>query len=575
MSDHQSGSIAATDRGQGEAFDLIVLGGGVGGLTAALVGQLSGLRTLLVEKSARVGGTSARSSGTVWIPDNTYQRREGITGDAETARQYLSALMEGRGSAEMREAFIQGGPEMLAFLEERTDIAFSPFTSAVDYRQDMPGAAQGWRPLEPLPFDGRTLGSRFDEVGLPIPELVLFGGMMVTRAEVAQLLKLPFDLGAVMLGARLTLRYAMDRLRFKRGTRLVLGNALVARLYRNLIDRGGVVWLNSAPARLLVEEGRVQGLLLSREGREVRVGVGKGVVLAGGGFPAGAKLREQYLPSPTAQYTSAFEGCTGDSIELGLEAGAALGPPGEDNALWFPSSIARRKDGSTAVYPHIILDRAKPGLVAVNEEGRRFVNEGVSYHEFVRGMYHAHRRTPCIPAWLICDRAFVRKYGLGMIRPRTPFLGRFVKSGYLKTASTVAELARKIGVDPAGLEETVRLQNEFARTGVDIEFGKGENSYDRGNGDPAHGPNPCLGPIATAPFCAVAVLPTPLGTSLGILTDVHGQALGEDRTPVAGLYACGNDMHSALAGEYPGPGAQLGQAMTFGYLAARHAAGQN
>lgn len=568
-----NGKAPDQDRSQGKnSFDLIVVGGGVGGLTAALVGRLSGLRTLLVEKSARVGGTSARSSGTVWIADNPYQRREGITDDATTARRYLDALMEGRGKPEMSQAFIDAGVEMLTYLEARTDIAFRPFTGAVDYRQDLPGAAPGWRPLEPLPFDGRTLGRRFDEVGFPLPELVVFGGMMVTRAEVAQLLKLPFDLGAFWLGFRLTLRYGLDRLRYKRGTRLVLGNALVARLYRNLLDKEGTVWLNTTPSRLLLENGRVRGVVLNQGGEDVEVIASKGVVLAGGGFPAGAEMRKRYLPSPTAQYTAAFEGCTGDSMHLGEEAGAVLGPPGEDNGLWFPSSIATRKDGSTMVYPHIVLDRAKPGLIAVNEAGKRFVNEGVSYHEFVRGMYRAHRTTPCIPAWLVCDRTFIRRYGLGMIRPRTPFLGKFIQSGYLQTAPTVAALAGKISVDPVGLEETVRAHNEFARTGEDTEFHKGENPYDRGNGDPAHEPNPCLGPLETAPFCAVAVLPTPLGTSLGILTDTRGQALNEAGQPVRGLYACGNDQHSALAGEYPGAGAQLGLAMTFGYLAARHAA---
>jgi 3-oxosteroid 1-dehydrogenase len=555
-----------------EAFDLIVVGAGVGGMTAALVAAISGQRTLLIEKSDQVGGTSATSSGTVWIPNNPYQRRAGITNDAEIALKYLDALVQGRAARELREAFITAGPQMLAYLETHTDIRFKPYVHQADYRQDLPGAAAGWRALEPLPFDGRTLGKHFDEVRAPLRELMLFGGMMVTRAEAAQLLNIGRSWRSLLLAVKLGVRYAADRLRYKRGTRLVIGNALVARLYKNLLDRQVQVWLHCTPLRLMITDGQVRGLTLMQQGTETRVLARNGVILAGGGFPANAEWRERYLPSPVAQYTPAFEGCTGETLQLAQHAGAALGPLGEDNALWFPSSIARRKDGSTAVYPHIVLDRGKPGLIAVNQAGKRFVDEAVSYHEFTRAMYRAHRQVPCIPAMLVCDRRFVRKYGLGMIRPLTLFLRPYVVRGYLHIADSVTELADKIGVDPAGLAETVRTHNEYARTGVDLEFGKGNTIFDRGSGDPTHAPNPCLGPIEVPPYCAVAVVPTPLGTSLGLRTNIHGQVLDTHGDPIQGLYACGNDMHSPLGGEYPGAGSQLGVAMTFGYLAAKHAA---
>jgi succinate dehydrogenase/fumarate reductase flavoprotein subunit len=396
--------------------------------------------------------------------------------------------------------------------------------------------------------------------------------MMITRAEAARLLKIGRNMDSLVLGARLCGRFLLDRLRYRRGTRLVLGNALVARLFRAVLDRGAAVWFEGQTKQLVAGDGRVCGLIVVHEGREIRVRALRGIVLAGGGFPASPELRERYLPRPVARHTSAAAECTGDTLRLAQEVGAALGPPGEDNAFWFPSSIATRRDGSTAVYPHIVLDRAKPGLVAVNAAGRRFVDEAASYHRFVRAMYRSHREIPTIPAWLVCDRRFVWRYGLGMIRPMTPLLRPFVRTGYLRVADSVEALARAIDVDPAGLAKTVAAHNKYARAGVDPEFGKGGNAYDRAYGDPEHAPNPCLGPLERPPFCAVAVHPTPLSTSLGVRTNAHSQALDGAGRPINGLYACGNDMQSVMGGEYPGPGAQLGLGMTFGYLAARHAA---
>jgi hypothetical protein len=427
--------------------------------------------------------------------------------------------------------------------------------------------------MEPSPFDGRTLGAAFKRVRWPIPELVLFGGMMITRGEAARLVRMHRSPSAVRLGATLVARYALDRLRYARGTRLVLGNALAARLFRALLDHGADVWFDTTTVALLRDGDRVSGLRVRRDGAERLVRATGGVILAGGGFPANSDLRERYLPDPVPTHTPAYEGCVGETLLLAQEVGGTLGPRGEDNALWFPSSIARRRDGTTAVYPHIILDRGKPGLVAVNTAGRRFVNEAANYHEFCRAMYRSHAQTPSIPAWLVCDRRFVRRYGLGMIRPLTPSLGGYVARGYLHRADTVEQLAVQIGVDPAGLVSTIRDHNAAAATGVDGLFGKGDNAYDRASGDPSHGPNPCLGTIEHGPFLAVAVWPTPLGTSLGLLTDSNARVLDADHGVIGGLYACGNDMHSAFGGEYPGGGAELGLAMTFGWLAARHAAG--
>ena len=539
-------------------FDFVVLGSGASGMTAALVAAIEGARVLVLESTARVGGTSARSSGTLWIPP---------AGDL-AAVTYLDGLVGDKGDRALRAAFLAAGPAMIAYLEQHAGFAFRPYPVHPDYRQDLPGAAIGQRPLEPPEFDGRLLGDEFARVGWPIRELMLFGGMMVTRGEAARLLRVGPSLDGTLLGARLVLRFLADRLRYPRGTRLVLGNALVARLYKCLLDRGVAVWCEAKTERLIVDGG-VRGAVVRRDGKEVRVGARRGVVLAGGGFPASAALRERHFRHPVARHTPAYEGCVGDTLRLGQEAGGALGASGEDNALWFPGSVATRADETTAVYPHIVLDRAKPGLVAVGSSGRRFTDEAVSYHEFTRAMY----RTGNVPAWLVCDRRFLRRYGLGMIRPLTLRLAPYLASGYLHAADSIAALAGAIGVDVAGLADTVRRHNDFARTGVDADFGKGGNVYDRNNGDPARAPNPCLGPIERAPFHAVRVEPVPLGTSLGLRTDTNAQVRDRTGEPIAGLYAVGNDMQSVMGGEYPGAGAQLGPGMTFGYLAALHAVG--
>ncbi|MEP6677650.1 MAG: FAD-binding protein [Betaproteobacteria bacterium] len=554
-----------------ETVDIVVLGAGAAGMTAALVASLEGRRTLLLESTMQVGGTMARSSGTAWIPNNPHQRRLHPHDDAAAAQRYLDALVGGRTDRSLRDAFIDAGPAMVAYLDARTEVRFRAYPSSPDYRQDLPGAGDGGRPLEPLPFDGRMLGPHFERLASPLREFMLFGGMMVTRGEAARLLRITTSIGAILLGARLFTRYCADRLRYRRGTRLVLGNALAARLFHELIKRDVLIWYAAHAQHLVLENGRVCGLIVQTSEGERRVRATRGVVLAGGGFPANAAMRRRYLPQPVADHTTAWEGCVGSTLALAQAIGAAIGPPSGDNAFWFPSSVAKRTDGTTAVFPHIALDRSKPGLVAVNAAGHRFVDEASSYHEFTRAMYRSHQTVPTIPAVLVCDRRFVWKYGLGMIRPLALSLRAHLANGYLHSGATIEELARKVGVDPVGLATTVSAVNAYALAGMDSEFGKGSNSYDRCNGDGRHAPNPCLGPIDSAPFYAVKVFPTPLGTSLGLRTDAIGRVLDTADHPIPGLYACGNDMQSIMGGEYPGPGAQIGIAMTFGYLAAKHA----
>jgi len=553
------------------AVDLIVLGSGAAGLTAALTGLLEGLRVAVLELAPVFGGTTARSSGTVWVPDNRLMRTRGMVGDRAQAETYLDALIGDRGPREPWLAFLDSAPAMQADLETRAEILFRPFMNAPDYRE-LPGAAPGGRPLEPVAFDGRRLGNWFPLLADPLPELTIFGGMMVTRAEAQRLVRAERSISALVEGARLLLRHARDRMRYRRGTRLVMGNALVARLLHAVLLRGGFVY-ESTQVRELVKaaDGRIDGVIGISKGTQFRLTARRGVVLAGGGFPSDPDWRERELPKPTAEYSPAAPLARGSTIELALAAGAALGPSGAHNALWFPSSLWARPSGGLAVYPHIALDRAKPGAIIVDGDGRRFANEALSYHDFCCAVYaHGAKAVPC---WLIADRGFVRRYGLGVIRPRTARLTSYLASGYLKHGETVADLADAIGVPADTLRAEIERFNTMARAGKDKAFQRGETAYQRSNGDAGRGlGNPCLAPVGLRNLYAVALYPTPLGTSRGLAASVDGEVLDAAGRAIAGLYVAGNDMQSCFAGEYPGAGAQIGPGMTFGWRAAKHAA---
>jgi succinate dehydrogenase/fumarate reductase flavoprotein subunit len=402
---------------------------------------------------------------------------------------------------------------------------------------------------------------------------MVFGGMMVGKADIAPLIGRFQSSANFIHSARLFVRYLVDRLKYPRGTRLTMGNALVARLFYSLRRRGVPILFDASIVDAMGDRHGVVGARVNVGGTEIEIRARKGVILATGGYAHNRRFRDAFMPQPVPAHSMSYEGNRGDGVDIGQRLGATIAPEHGSSGLWTPVSITKRPDGSNGPFPHLVLDRAKPGLIAVNSAGRRFVNEAESYHDFALAMFESHKTAPTIPAYLICDSVFIEKYGLGVVYPGHSNVAKFVDSGYLVSGHTLDELAAKIAVDPAQLHRTVARYNGFAETGVDVDFCKGGAELNRFNGDATHRPNPCIGPLAAAPFYAIAVWPADIAVSTGLSTDRDARVQGTDGKPIPGLNACGKDMASVMAGSYPGPGTTLGPAIVFAYRAAMHARG--
>ncbi len=552
-----------------DQFDVIVLGAGAGGMTAAAVAAVHRMRVLLLEKAPVVGGTTAISGGMVWVPNNPKMQAAGRSDSRAAAETYLAGTVPGPADDPLRTAFLDHANAAIAFLEANTSVRLRPVPTYPDYYPDLPGATLGGRVLEPVPFDARMLGRQFKLLRKPLPEFMLFGGMMLERSDVPHFRRALRSPRSALRVARLLLRYAKERCFLERGATLCLGNALVARLLHSLRELPVELRCGVDSTGLVVENGAAVGVTVA--GRTLRAH--RGIVLATGGFSHDPALRALLLPPKAGMSSAASPDNTGDGIRFGLAAGGQLGEGIAGNAFWTPVSCFRRKDGSDGVFPHILTDRAKPGMIAVNQAGMRFANEAVSYHAFVQAMFRADNASPSIPAYLVCDRNAIWTYGLGIVKPFTLSLRQPIESGYLLQADSIAALAARLGIDAEAFGRTVGEYNHDAAEGHDRAFGRGGDAYQRHVGDADHAPNPCVAPIVTPPFYAVTLRPGDLGTAAGLVTDAAARVLGADGAPIRHLYACGNDMTSLMRGAYPGPGITLGPALTFGYLAARDIAG--
>ncbi|MEQ1883010.1 MAG: FAD-dependent oxidoreductase, partial [Burkholderiales bacterium] len=465
--------------------DVLVIGTGASGMATAITAAFQGLSVLVVEKNPQFGGTTARSGGWLWIPGTRLATEQGIQEPAGAAKTYLKHETTTHFNEKRVNAFLANGPRAIDFFTRNTCVLFDMPAVFPDYHAEAPGGQPGGRSMVTRPFNGRELGERIKLLAPPLPELTVFGMMLGSGPEIRHFMRVfksPFSF--VFVAKRLA-RHMLDVIVHGRGMTLTNGNALAGRLAKAAMDLNIPVWLSSRVKKLVTDHAGVTGAEVEREGKIALVKARLGVVLACGGFPYDIERRKQLFPhAPTGHehYSPSPTTNTGDGLRLAEAVGGHVDPTIPHAAAWVPASVTTRPDGSKGVMPHFI-DRAKPGVIAVTPKGKRFTNEGNSYHDFVQAMVKSCKGEPEISAWLLCDHKALRNYGLGCVAPAPLPIGRHLRSGYLKRGSTVADLATQIGVAPDTLEETVAEFNHSAKNGEDPAFGKGSKAYNRYQGD--------------------------------------------------------------------------------------------
>lgn len=555
----------------GQAFDVVVVGSGAAGMVAALTAAHQGLTTVVLEKAAHYGGSTARSGGGVWIPNNEVLRRAGVKDTAEAAKIYLHGIVGDTVESGLIDTYLQRAPEMLSFVLAHTPLQLAWVPGYSDYYPESPGGRPGGRSVEPRPFDLRRLGADIDTIEPPYSSTPL--NVVVLQQDYVRLNLLKRHPKGLLRSLRVGARTMWAK---ATGKNLAgMGRALIAPLRIGLSEAGVPVLLNTAMTDLYLADGVVRGVYVmptdaAQRDRAQLITARRGVILACGGFERNEQMRVKYQRSPiNADWTVGAHANTGDGIAAAEKIGAALdlmedawwGPTMDLPSPWFALS-----------------ERNSPGTIMVNGAGKRYMNESLPYVEATHRMYGGvHGQGPGpgenLPSWMILDQRCRDRYLFAALPAGQRFPRKWVESGAIVSAGSIAGLAGKINVDADGLEATIARFNGFARRGIDEDFHRGESAYDKYYGDPTNKPNPCLGEISRPPFHAVRMVPGDLGTKGGIRTDAHARALRDDGTVIEGLYAAGNVSAPVMGHTYPGPGGTIGPAMAFGYLAALHVAG--
>ncbi|HEX7385842.1 MAG TPA: FAD-dependent oxidoreductase [Castellaniella sp.] len=565
----------ATDKlRDGTRCDLLIIGAGVSGLTTAVVAAKQGLNVIVVEKAPVFGGTAAFSGGVLWIPGNHVARTAGIADTREDALTYIKAETGENFNPEIINAFLDTGPEMAEFFERETEVKFVA-TQYPDYHPDQVGAAQVGRSILAKPYDIRALGAEMKRLRSPLKAITFIGMMFNSSSpDIRHFFNATKSLTSFIYVTKRLAKHLKELALYHRGVNVTSGNALMARLAKSALDLNIPIYTESPVSRLIEDSKRVTGAVIRTPTGEVRIYATRAVVLASGGFPHDETRLKQVYPhvhrgghhlSPTPVEN------TGDGVRLAEQKGASLRMDYPNASAWIPVSHVPFGKGEYGVFPHLI-DRYKPGMIGVLQNGKRFTNESNSYHDVGQAMIKACADQKDTAMWLICDHRTIRKYGLGYAKPAPVPLGPMIKRGYLNKGNTLRELAQSAGIDPQGLEATVKAFNESATRGQDPEFHRGSTAFNRYLGDAEHQPNPCVGPILHAPFYALKLVMGDLGTFDGIRTTLVGEVLDAQDQAIPGLYAVGNDRASIFGGHYIAAGITLGPNMTFSYLTAKHLA---